>query len=195
MLTIPDNFYNYNYLAIDPGLNNTGIAIFNMNYKTLELNSIHAFTIVTDKLRDNTVLDNDIYSDRMIKLWKIRSAMIEVLTVYCPANIVCESPFFNRFRPTAYASLVEVLSVFNSVIVEYNPNIMFEPIAPLLVKKTVGAGMETGKLDVKDSIKRIPYIMNILMNNVEYLDEHSIDAIAIGYTYFLRRIKNAQNSR
>ena len=83
----------------------------------------------------------------------------------------------------AYGALLEVLTIIHSAILEYNYGILFKKIEPLLVKKCVGAGTMKGKLDVKACIKKIPIVMNVLVNDIEHLDEHAIDAIAIGYSF------------
>lgn len=187
-IVIPSSSLIYRVLAIDPGLNNTGVAIFDVNYYHQEVVSITAFTIVNDKLKIETGLDLDIHSERVNKLCKLRFAMRSLLNEVQPVCVVSESPFYNRFRPMAYGALLEVLSEFRGAIMDYNPNIGFTTVAPLLVKSTVGAGAQKGKLDVTAAIKRIPEIANVCKVDIDKLDEHSIDAIAVGHTFIKRRM-------
>jgi Holliday junction resolvasome RuvABC endonuclease subunit len=183
MLLTPEHYNCYKLLAIDPGVNNCGLAVFDVDYRTNEIVSVDAHTVISAKLNDTTTLYEDLYSERTIKLYKLMDRISEIIVSVNPAIVVCESPFYNRLRPMAYGSLLEVLSSIHSVIINYNNNVPFFTVEPLLVKKTVGAGMQTGKLDVKQSIARIEPIMSVLVPDLEGLDEHSVDAMAVGYTY------------
>lgn len=182
-LILSDKYHRINLLAIDPGLNNTGIAIYEIDYHTKTILKIEAFTIAVEKLRNTTGLADEDFAERLIKLLKLKSSILNVLANTSPCIVAIEAPFYNRFRPMAYGALVEVLSVIQSAVLEYNYGILFRKVEPLLVKKCVGAGMMKGKLDVKASVKNIPVVMNSLVNDIECLDEHAIDAIAIGYSF------------
>lgn len=170
-------------MSIDPGLNNCGVCIYDIEYKTNRVISIYAFTLVIEKVKDLSGLDIESFSERVVKLYKLKEILKSVLLTYSPSFVVCESPFFNRFRPTAYSALVEVLSVIRSSVIEYNSNISFNTLEPLLIKKIVGAGMMKGKLDVKQAVSQNKFIMERLIVDLNTLDEHAIDAIAIGFSF------------
>lgn len=182
-LMVPEHFKIYKIVGIDPGLNNLGVAIFDLDYSTRSIVKIEAFTLVNDKLIDDTGLDEESYSERAIKLYKLRNTLHTVMTNIKPCMVACESPFYSSFRPTAYAALVEVIRIIQLAIMDYNNNIPFYTVEPLLVKKNVGAGMTKGKLDVKNAVMNKPELINVLVNDINTLDEHSIDAIAVGYTF------------
>jgi len=186
-LILPDQYKIYRLIGIDPGINNTGISVFNIDYMTNKILNIEAFTIVNDKLFDKTGLDSEYYTERTIKLYKLKAAIQHILMIFNPAIVACESPFYNRFRPTAFSSLLEVLNMIHSSIIEYNVNIPFHTVEPLYVKKIVGAGMMKGKADVKLAIKNINEILLATVNNIDELDEHSVDAIAVGYAFLNKR--------
>ncbi len=182
-LMLSEQYHKINLLAIDPGLNNTGIAIFEIDYHSKKILKIEAFTIATEKLKNNTGLADEDFAERLIKLLKLKVSILNVLANVNPCIVAIEAPFYNRFRPNAYGALVEVLCVIQSAILEFNYSILFKKVEPLLVKKCVGAGTMKGKLDVKECVKKIDLVMNVLVNDIECLDEHSIDAIAIGYSF------------
>jgi Holliday junction resolvasome RuvABC endonuclease subunit len=182
-LMVPEHFKIYRIIGIDPGLNNLGVAIFDIDYSTRTIVRIEAFTLINDKLIDNTGLDEEHYSERNIKLYKLKDNLQSSLKYIKPCMIACESPFYSSFRPTAYAALVEVIRIIQLAILEYNSNVPFYTVEPLLVKKQVGAGMTKGKQDVKSAIMNKPDLINVLVNDINSLDEHSIDAIAVGYTF------------
>lgn len=182
-LIVPNHYQHVKIMAIDPGLNNTGIAVFELDYGSRSIVAIEPFTLVVQKLANTTGLDDELYSDRNIKLYKLRDNFRQVLANINPFAIVCESPFFNPLRPMAYASLVEVLAIIQNAIIEHNNNITFNTIAPKSAKKVIGSGMDTGKLDVRAAVMRHNDIMSVLRNDINMLDEHSIDAIAVGYSF------------
>lgn len=182
-LMIPESFKIFRIMGIDPGLNNLGIALFDIDYSNRTIVRIEAFTLVNDKLKDESGLDLDTHAERTIKLMKLRNTLLNIVSANKPYMVACESPFYNRFRPTAYAALVEVIRLIHMTIIEHNGNTVFQTVEPLLVKKHIGAGMQTGKLDVKKAVSLKPELMSVLVNDLNSLDEHSIDAIAVGYTF------------
>lgn len=182
-LIIPESFKIFRIMGIDPGLNNLGIALFDIEYQTRKILRLEAFTLVNDKLKDDSGLDLESHAERTVKLMKLRFALLNIMQMNNPFAVACESPFFNRLRPTAYAALVEVTRLIHTTVIDYNSNTIFRTVEPLLVKKHIGAGMETGKLDVKRAVSIRPELMSVLVNNLDRLDEHSVDAIAVGYTF------------
>ena len=188
-LNIPDSFSAYRIMGIDPGLNNTGVAVLDIDAVNNKITSIEAFTLINDKLLDRTGLEEATHSERLIKLYKLKQALQNVLAYVDPVWIACEAPFYNRFRPTAYAPLVEVVGMLNAASLEYNPNIGFTLFPPLTVKKLVGArsvknDTVKGKIEVSQAIAMIPEIMDVLKTPLGSMSEHAIDSIAVGYTWF-----------
>lgn len=191
-LYTPEQHVTYRVVGIDPGLANLGFAVYHIHYLTGEIVKVEAFTIVNDKLPDYTGLDPEFVPERTIKLYKLKSAIQWYLQCYGPSYVVCEAPFYNRFMPMAYGALLEVVSMIHSAVLEWNPNIGFHTVAPLLVKKLVGTKAVKndslkGKELVKNGVKSIPVIMNVLTTPIDSLSEHAIDAIAVGYTMFPTR--------
>jgi Holliday junction resolvasome RuvABC endonuclease subunit len=186
-LNLPEQYVTYRIVGIDPGLLNLGFAVYHIDYLTGKIVKIEAFTIVNDKLPDRTGLDEETVPERTIKLYKLKAAIQWALGTYGPSYVVCEAPFYNRFMPMAYGALLEVVSVIHGAVLEWNPNIGFHTVAPLLVKKLVGTKAVKndtlkGKELVKSGVKAIPEIMNVLATPIDTLSEHAIDAIAVGYT-------------
>lgn len=186
-LQVPEHFLRYYILAIDPSINNVGIAILEIDYLTGEILSIVAFTVITNKLTDQSGLDEDYHSERAIKLMKLRQVVTNFLEHVNPVEVACESPFFNRFSPMAYGSLTEVVGIIYTAILDHNVNTKFTTIPPLSAKKAVGArsvknDTEKGKFEVRQAIMNNPEIMKALKDDINFLSEHALDAIAVGYT-------------
>jgi Holliday junction resolvasome RuvABC endonuclease subunit len=185
-LILPDKD-SFMIIGIDPGLNYCGISLVKAGAATQDLLSIDAFTIINDKVQDNTGLRAELCSEKVIKLHKLKGVISNLIGQVKPTLVVSESPFYNRLRPMAYGALLEVIGMIQTAVLEHNNNTVFSTVEPLLVKKTVGAGMQTGKLDVKEAIKTNNEIMSVLKQDIDHLDEHSIDAIAVAYTFLKTR--------
>ena len=186
-IVIPDNYYSYRFIALDPGLNHTGVAIYEIDSLQRCISSIQAYTIHPDLLPNLSGLDPEYYNDRIIKQHKLYLELYSLIERVQPFAVVCESPFYNRFRPMAYGALLETLAYIQRAVLDYNPNIFFKTIEPLAVKKAVGAGMMKGKIDVKFCVENNPEIMSKMQTDIDLLDEHAIDSLAIGFCF----IKNS----
>lgn len=186
-LHIPEQYRTYRLMGIDPGLNHTGVAIFDIEYGTSRILRIEAFTLSNDKLDDRTGLDTEYIPERTIKLYKLKGAIKWALDMTGPCFVACEAPFYNRFMPMAYGALLEVVSTIHSAVLEWNSNVQFVTIPPLSVKKVVGTkavknDTVKGKNLVKLSVQQIPEIMDVLTTPIDGLTEHAIDAIAVAYS-------------
>jgi Holliday junction resolvasome RuvABC endonuclease subunit len=182
-LKIPNQFKTYKVLSIDPGLNRTGIAVYTVDMELRKAVSLEAFTLVNEKLKNGLEFEEEYHPERIFKLYRLKDAFTEVIKKYNPSAVVCESPFYSSFRPSAYASLVEVISHLHDCIINYNHNTLFRTVEPMVVKKTVGATLTSNKGSVKDALLVIPDVMDVLTVDINNLDEHAIDAMAIGYTF------------
>lgn len=190
-LVLPEHFLRYNILGIDPGMK-TGIGALSIDYRTNTLLSVEGFTIKSDRLYDVSGLEELVHGERKIFLYNLKQAILYYLTAYNPVEVAMEAPFFNRFSPMAYGSLTEVVTLIIDTIISYNPNIRITLYPPMTVKKWIGAkavakDTEKGKILVKDAVRIIPDIMNVLQMDLDDLTEHAIDGIAIAYTLIKMR--------
>ena len=181
-LHIPECYRSTRMVCFDPGLNTTGVSIFDVDSRTKEVLSVFAYTIYTGQVRDVTELDSEILSERAQKLYRLCGAIQQTLDLYGPAIVGCEAPFYHPRMPMAFVSLSEVVSMLRHTALQYNYNIPFFLVEPQLVKKGVGVAGKKGKQVVMDAICNIPEIMRVLSVPIETLDEHAIDAIAVGWS-------------
>lgn len=191
-LVPPEVFQAYRTLSIDPGLNAAGVAIYDIINATGAIAKIEAHTLDNNRLIDHTGLDDELITERVIKLSKMKEAFIDFLSHINPAEVVCEAPFYNRLTPTAYAPLVEVVNNFHRAVLEFNPNITFTTLSPLTVKSKVGAksiknDTDKGKHEMRRAIMAIPEIMGTLKTPIELMSQHAVDAVAVGYAHILTR--------
>lgn len=180
MIVIPEAYQLYRIVSFDPGLTNTGIAIMDIDLVTRQVLTIEASTIRVEQLPNLTGLDPEYFGERLIKLYKLKQTVKGYIERLQPRSVACESPFYNRLRPMAYGALLETLTYIHAGVLESNPSIFFRTIEPLLAKKAVGAGIMKGKVDVRFCIENNPDIMRILQSDIDTLDEHALDAIAVG---------------
>jgi Holliday junction resolvasome RuvABC endonuclease subunit len=191
MLVYPEMYKYYKIMAVDPGLNKTGISIFNIELSTKQIISIDSTTLVNDHLPDNLPYFEEELPVRLLKLHKLRNAFLSLLEQNQPIGVAIESPFYNPGMPNAYGALTEVVTMFRGTIADYNHNIMVRMVEPLLAKKTIGAKLNNDKGEVKRAIINNQDLSRSLTTHIDLLDEHSIDSVAIGYT-FLKNIGACQ---
>lgn len=180
-------FEHIRSIAIDPGLNNTGIAVFDIQVEPFKLLLIQAETLKADRLVDDSGLDDEDFIERHHKRYKLCNAFRKILEYHQPNIVVSESPFFDRRKPSSFAVLTEVITSLFDTVVEYSPLVRFSLVEPLLVKKTLGVAGQKGKDVVREAMAKQTEILKVLSDPLEQLDEHSIDAIGVGYTWITRK--------
>ena len=67
MLTIDDHYNRFVLMAIDPGLNNMGVAVFVLQRSPFAILSITAETLKAEKLPDESGFDDESQSERLRK--------------------------------------------------------------------------------------------------------------------------------
>lgn len=178
-------------LAIDPGTRNTGVAIYACD-RYNHINRIEAYTIKADKLNGDHLEDIAVsHTERIANIIKVSQAMLVYLREYNPNFICCESPFYNRLRPSAFAPLVELLFALRNISIDYNPLVPFLTYEPLYVKKAISGKAHADKLVVSTAIHNNQEIVDALVNDIHQLSEHALDAIAVGWTH-LKRLREVQ---
>lgn len=185
-LILPNNYLLFRFIAIDPGIDNTGIAIYTVS-SSLQIMNIETMIIHPGKM-NNGANDIDIVSERMYKLLTLKKSLSDIVACIKPATVISESPFYHSSSPMAYGSLIETISYLRMGVFEIDPNISFRTVEPLVVKKNIKAGSTKGKVEMKDRLKVIEEVMNALLVPIDILDEHQVDAIAIGY-YLLKTLR------
>jgi Holliday junction resolvasome RuvABC endonuclease subunit len=90
----------------------------------------------------------------------------------------------NLRRPQAYGALTEVVSMIRSTVIDHDWFVPFSLVDPPTVKMAVGAKGNADKDGVMAAMKLIPEITALI--DCSTLDEHSVDAIAVGYCALVR---------
>ncbi len=170
------------FLSIDPGLNNTGIAVIDPMFNCKVLETILVKN--TRKFTDAEKLVEARYGHRAVKVNAILAQLNHVLERYQPTQIVSEAPFYNHQTPAAYGSLVEiVVSIKYNVAMKHQLD--FFTVEPLLVKKFFTSRGMAPKDLMKQFLRSRKADGSILIDSdVETLSEHEIDAVAVGYAHY-----------
>ena len=186
-----DNIPNCYLLGIDPGSSTLGVAILEINSITFSLVSTTAYTIEATKLELFNTLDLRL-PERERRLRAISKAISLCLEDYKPLTLAIESPFFNSRKPSAYAVLIETMYVLKQTARAYDLNLPIIEVDPPTAKKAIGVRRLKAKerrrlkLTTKDLVREalLPLTALKLTSDIDSLDEHSLDAIAVAYSSY-----------
>ena len=93
----PDTF---KIVGIDPGSDNVGLAVLEIDIKLMLLVKISAKTITGRKMFDHNSWEVSMIGERAARIKAIKQELINFFIQERPISIACESPFFN---PCAFA--------------------------------------------------------------------------------------------
>lgn len=194
MLILPPADETVRIMSFDPGTDTLGLAVSDANFATGQVSVIHAETFKASKyvnLHDEYQLTQETYGDRQARLQSHHDRVLMHMEHWLPHIVVSESPFMGM-RAQAFEALVECVNTLRWATYHFNPTVPLEVISPMSAKKVVGAsGRGKDKHDVKDCIVSLMnqhYLTYQGMVPFDNLDEHSIDAITVGYAmvHFLK---------
>lgn len=186
MLKLLEQYNSIRALCLDPGLNNVGTSLWDIAIQpTVSISSISALTLKSERLVDDSFLDDEDVTERLIKRHKMANALRRILESFDPHVVAIESPFFDRRKPGSFQVLAEVMSTIYDTIVAYNPSIRIYLVPPQLAKKYIGVAGQKGKEVVKDGILKLTDVLQALQDPLDTLDEHAIDSLAIGYCWLM----------
>lgn len=181
MLTVPNNSQFFRVAAIDPGTNTLGTAILDVNLYNGRVSLIDATTFKGENMSRRYPDVVDTHGGRWGKLHAHEKAIVEWLHYFQPNALICESPFLGRF-PQAFEALVECKTAIRRALCQYDLTMPLETVDPPTAKISVGAKAKgKDKTDVRDSILRLSNLDNVSSKSIQLMDEHSTDAIAVGY--------------
>lgn len=170
-------------LSIDPGTSTMGITHWEWDVGSKEFRIVECYTLEAkdnDPRYDST---GETHGKRIARLMHLGDELLNIFRQFKPHAVICESPFLGRF-PQAFAGLIECIVTIRNALFRYDPFLPLYQVDPPSAKKAAGVAFtkKSTKEDVKTAlIKRTDLIWEV---EVDDLDEHSIDAIAVGL-YFL----------
>jgi Holliday junction resolvasome RuvABC endonuclease subunit len=182
MLRVPDGYSDtFTIIALDPASDSLGCAIITVDIVSLEIVSTEATTFRGSKLARNYEWVVELFGERVGRITAHEKNLLRIFKDTNPFDIVSEAPFMGRF-PAAYGALVEVICAIRRAVVAYDPWKKLNMIDPPTVKLAVGAEVRGGKDSVRNAILRMADQLKFKGDvPLDKLDEHSIDAIAVGF--------------
>ena len=170
----------YYIIAIDPGINHFGVTVCQIKDEKIEecvTNTIH----VKEKYLSKEAIKK--IGLRQCKIDYLNEIFKNYIEYYKPLVVCIESPFYNMKRPAAFLPLVELLYQLRLTLRLESPDTNYQTFEPSTIKKAVGASAICKKEEVKVHVLEKKEIFSLKNANIEDLDEHSIDSLAILYTY------------
>ena len=168
-------------IAIDPGTDNLGLCILDINTKTC--NPIYARThnIKVEKLISELDQLQCVFDLKFLKTYAIKRFFLSFLERTRPDMIACEQPFFHRFTPMAFGALSEVVVSLKLATHEYDNELSFITYPPKSVKKLIGAGATAKKPDMKNRLLSLTKYTSVLQedNPVSAMSPDEVDAMCI----------------
>jgi Holliday junction resolvasome RuvABC endonuclease subunit len=181
MLTLPEHENQYRIIGIDPGTNTLGVAILDVCLLEGKVTLMDAFTLVSNvsvQRHQNVLLA---HGERYAKLYAHSEALRKLFGEWQPNCVICESPFLGRF-PQAFEALVECKLMIRRALQLYDKSMSLETVDPPTAKKAVDAPGKGGdKNAVRDAVLKLKDLITADKVDILKLDEHAIDAIAVGF--------------
>lgn len=174
-------------VGIDPGSTNLGFAAIEFDIDTLKITRTQAFTLTGTKLMDEDNWDEFRMGQRYSRIQAIRQHILVEFIKLRPLRIAIESPFYSQKRPSAFGVLMEVMEAVRQSVVEYDSWRDLLVVDPPTVKRAVGG---SGNAKKEEMQRRVISMTELnYCGEIEKLDEHSIDAIAVAYWCYTNLIK------
>lgn len=187
MLSLPQGPPIYRILSIDPGSDTLGVAMLDVDLVNWTTTVVYANTFNAQLAIRPHEFTVETFGSRQARLLTHAQGLEGLLHSAYPHCVISESPFLGRF-PQAFESLVECLYMIRSTVASYDPSMCLETIDPGNAKRTVGAPTKRPKGMSKDDFKetvrigiqKLPRLQIAPNVHLNFLDEHAIDAIAVG---------------
>lgn len=176
--------YQFIYLSIDPGTSMLGTTINAITpeneWVVLHSHTTNVGALIQHKYRKDLI---NLHGERFYKSLLAGEVILKFASTWNVNKIVSESPYMGKF-PQAFSALTECLMGMRLAGYEYDPFNVVDVIDPARIKNHVGVKGNSGdKEKMREAVRKIAGHMV----NVDLLDEHSIDSIAVGYAWYRSR--------
>ena len=190
MLIVPGITRPYRIMAFDPGTDTLGVAVIEVDPVTTK-GVITVATTYSGKLLKDKYPDYEaIHGERAARLYAHFNNICSLLDEHQPNTVISESPYMGLF-PQAYAALVECLNNIHQALNHYDSYLPLYTVDPPTAKKAVGvSGRGSNKEEVMNAVLSLDSLTFGDYVNLSELDEHSCDAIAVGYHQYKQVIGN-----
>lgn len=181
MLALPALPSVFRFIALDPGTETLGVAVFDVDLVTGIARIPWVSTLRASRSNHFNEYAASIHGDRHARLSAHHDRLVEIFYQWQPQGVASESPYMGRF-PQAYAALVECMQMIRSAVSQYDYSLTILTVEPTAAKKAVGVTQRGSNKDlVRDLVLAKPELVFVGDVNPHLLDEHSTDALAVGY--------------
>lgn len=177
----------YHVLSIDPGSRKgLGIAISEINGDLMSVKHVCTINLVHQCKLDN--LDPSMTN----RLFTLKNVLCRMMKAWDVKAVVIEDCYFSGI-PQAYRALISTICTVEDVV---NSQLGLGELVKFTasqIKVAVGAvGNSGNKLEVRNGLLKIDsrYLQLPVVQIYNILDEHSVDAIAVGYALHRRRLEH-----
>lgn len=187
MLSMPaDAPSEITIVGIDPGSVHLGTAVLRIDLASLQITGTTAHTLNALHVspQPETLWTSQLFGERLGRIASLEDALLALFEDVEPFMIACEAPFINLRRPQAHGVLMEVICGIRRAVMRYDAWKPLYLIDPASVKNAVGAKGNADKDAMKCALLRLTNLHYDGELALESLDEHSIDAIAVGYAHW-----------
>jgi Holliday junction resolvasome RuvABC endonuclease subunit len=168
-------------ISIDPGTVCTGFAVWFICPLSFLLLRVVAYTYKPSS-SDVGIGWGESLGSRCGKILRVGSELLRLLHSNRADVVIAEAPFVNPNRVNAYIALCELRYELRNVV--GSVGVPFGTYEPRQVKKNLGVTRMGDKECVKEMLHKIEEVSSLIDLNV--LDEHSIDALAVGYFHLCK---------
>lgn len=175
-------------VSLDPGTKCLGVCVAELTaentYRPIEVYTVEVLAEATRRHPELFDHHGRINAQYHVINETIRNLLIQ----WQPVGVVTEGPYFRRF-PTPYRVLVECVLTIRRAVSEYDPYMQLQVIQPNVVKESVGVHGTSGDKELmRAALSRGVKGLDLSNIMLEQLDEHAIDAIAVGYCAAAARV-------
>lgn len=184
MLINPPSSEPLRVVAIDPGTTTMGVSLLEWDVPLPIKRVVDAFTLKTPNSELSYGSAHELYGSRQARIQWLGQYLDRIMYNFRPHAFIAEAPFLGRF-PQAGLALTEVICELRQVIQRYDSQLPLWLVDPPTAKRAAGVKLRKG-MD-KEDVRRALMARNDLQWCVDptTLDEHSIDATAVGLYYLI----------
>ena len=184
MLVLPPQQTPFRVLGIDPGTTTLGVAAVSWDMVSKHYRVGNAFTLKANDNHPGYQSIAEIHGGRISRFYQQADELRNVFANVQPHAVIVESPFMGRFAQS-FGALTECVLNIRQLVYEYDFTMPMFEVKPTTVKKVVG--VHKNKMGDKEDVRRaLRERTDIIWDiDLEALDEHSVDAVAIALYYLL----------
>ncbi len=168
-------------MSVDPGTN-TGISFMTVNLPELDIVHIETYNINLE------LFDKNYGNNRVQRLHKLHVYITDLVRLFTPTVLAVEGAFLNSKFPKAVMYLSQYIATIENAVYGFNPEISLFKYPPRFIKSRIGATGSADKDKMLETIISVSEINDLLGD--QFLTEHQVDSIAIGYTFLLELRNN-----